>query len=68
MGLKTLEYISEFDIFAPFFLQCAKFLDDQTILHWQSYTRKRSRQVEAAANVTNASVAGTPASQSAQSK
>jgi len=48
--------------------ECAKFLDDQTILHWQSYTRKRTRQVEAAANVTTASVAGTPASQSAQSK
>ena len=49
----------------PFFSfsgQCAKFLDDQTILHWQSYTRKRARLVENAVNVNAASAAATPAS------
>lgn len=42
---------------------CTKFLDDQTILHWQSYTRKRARLVESAATINTASVAGTPSSQ-----
>jgi len=41
---------------------CAKFLDDQTILHWQSYTRKRMRLVEGAVNAGAASGAATPAS------
>ena len=30
--------------------QCAKFLDDQAILQWQQYTRKRIRLME---NVSN---------------
>ena len=65
---RTLFFEASLTLHLIYFLQCAKFLDDQTILHWQSYTRKRTRQVEAAANVATASVAGTPASQSAQSK
>lgn len=26
--------------------QCAKFIDDQQILHWQHYTRKRTRYLQ----------------------
>lgn len=45
--------------------QCSKFLDDQTILHWQHYSRKRAKLVEnATANHMN-SVAGTPSSNTA---
>ena len=54
MGLYNMATFSSF--------QCAKFLDDQTILHWQSYTRKRMRLVEGAVNAGAASGAATPAS------
>merc|ERR1739845_250800 len=30
--------------------QCARFLDDQVILHWQHYTRRRAKLFEAAAS------------------
>merc|ERR1712098_522427 len=30
--------------------QCARFLDDQVILHWQHYTRRRAKLFEAASN------------------
>eukprot|EP00096_Caligus_rogercresseyi_P014327 TRINITY_DN6822_c0_g1_i1.p1 TRINITY_DN6822_c0_g1~~TRINITY_DN6822_c0_g1_i1.p1 ORF type:complete len:241 (+),score=75.44 TRINITY_DN6822_c0_g1_i1:51-725(+) len=33
--------------------QCTKFLDDQTILHWQHYNRKRIKLVETAMNGGN---------------
>lgn len=46
--------------------QCAKFLDDQTILHWQHYSRKRVKLVENATGSNVASVSGTPASQTTQ--
>jgi len=42
--------------------QCTKFLDDQTILQWQHYSRKRPKLVENAVAANTASVAGTPAS------
>jgi len=42
--------------------QCTKFLDDQTILHWQHYSRKRAKLVENAVTTQTASVAGTPSS------
>ncbi len=29
--------------------QCAKFIDDQQILHWQHYTRKRVRLLQSQA-------------------
>ena len=45
-----------------FYLQCAKFLDDQTILHWQHYSRKRAKLVENAVAANTQSVAGTPQS------
>ena len=41
-------------------MQCAKFLDDQTILNWQSYTRKRAKLIESAASAQQQSVQGTP--------
>ncbi len=34
------------------FFQCAKFLDDQSILQWQQYTRKRMRLMENPTNQT----------------
>ena len=42
--------------------QCTKFLDDQTILQWQHYSRKRPKLVENAAAANTAEVASTPAS------
>lgn len=30
--------------------QCAKFIDDQMILHWQHYTRKRMKILETGKN------------------
>lgn len=30
--------------------QCAKFIDDQTVLHWQHYTRKRMKLLETGFN------------------
>lgn len=30
--------------------QCAKFIDDQTVLHWQHYTRKRMKLLETGLN------------------
>ena len=44
------------------FFQCTKFLDDQTILHWQHYSRKRAKLVENAVANHTASVGGTPSS------
>ena len=41
-------FVTRFDVSLVSF-QCAKFLDDQTILHWQHYTRKRVKLVESAA-------------------
>ncbi|TRY69994.1 hypothetical protein TCAL_02817 [Tigriopus californicus] len=40
--------------------QCAKFLDDQTILHWQHYTRKRARLIESKMEASNAANSATP--------
>merc|ERR1712018_393906 len=40
--------------------QCAKFLDDQTILHWQNYSRKRTKLIENAVAANTANVVGTP--------
>ena len=45
-----------------YYFQCTKFLDDQTILQWQHYSRKRPKLVENAVAGNTASVAGTPAS------
>jgi len=37
--------------------QCARFLDDQVILHWQHYTRRRAKLFEAATNQSGNSTA-----------
>merc|ERR1712083_992607 len=42
--------------------QCARFLDDQVLLHWQHYTRRRAKLFETAASTA----AGQPAGQQAQ--
>jgi len=33
--------------------QCARFLDDQVVLHWQHYSRKRAKLFESSANQQN---------------
>lgn len=33
--------------------QCAKFIEDQQLLHWQHYIRKRTRLLQAASNPDN---------------
>ncbi|GAB6030210.1 Mediator of RNA polymerase II transcription subunit 31 [Chamberlinius hualienensis] len=33
--------------------QCAKFIDDQQLLHWQHYTRKRMRLLQSQNNTEN---------------
>lgn len=35
--------------------QCAKFIDDQEVLFWQHYTRKRKRLLEQASSTVNLS-------------
>lgn len=30
--------------------QCAKFIEDQQLLHWQHYIRKRTKMLQAASN------------------
>merc|ERR1712098_680680 len=42
--------------------QCARFLDDQVILHWQHYTRRRAKLFEAATQGTQQASQATPAS------
>ena len=42
--------------------QCVRFLDDQVILHWQHYTRRRTKLFEAASNNQATSGGQTPAS------
>ena len=42
--------------------QCVRFLDDQVILHWQHYTRRRTKLFEAASSNQTQSGAQTPAS------
>lgn len=42
--------------------QCARFLDDQVILHWQHYTRRRARLFETATQGTQQGGQATPAS------
>lgn len=42
--------------------QCAKFLDDQTILHWQHYNRKRIKLLDTAVAANQQANQGTPAS------
>lgn len=37
--------------------QCAKFIEDQQLLHWQHYTRKRMRLLQQPATEANAAVA-----------
>lgn len=41
--------------------QCCKFIDDQTILHWQHYTRKRMKLLDTGHNQQGSH---TPVSQS----
>ncbi|XP_050732705.1 mediator of RNA polymerase II transcription subunit 31-like isoform X3 [Eriocheir sinensis] len=41
--------------------QCCKFIDDQTVLHWQHYSRKRMKLLETGANQQGSQ---TPVSQS----
>lgn len=41
--------------------QCAKFIDDQMVLHWQHYSRKRMKLLETGANQQGSQ---TPVSQS----
>lgn len=40
--------------------QCAKFIDDQQILHWQHYTRKRTRYLQPQPESTPASAVQPP--------
>jgi len=42
--------------------QCARFLDDQVILHWQHYTRRRAKLFESAVGQTIQTASATPAS------
>ena len=42
--------------------QCVRFLDDQVILHWQHYTRRRAKLFETANTNTQAASGQTPAS------
>ena len=42
--------------------QCVRFLDDQVILHWQHYTRRRAKLFETAQTNQQTVGAGTPAS------
>ena len=42
--------------------QCVRFLDDQVILHWQHYTRRRAKLFETAGTNTQAASGQTPAS------
>jgi len=43
--------------------QCARFLDDQVLLHWQHYTRRRAKLIDTAATATQQAASNTPASQ-----
>merc|ERR1712083_446534 len=42
--------------------QCVRFLDDQVILHWQHYTRRRAKFFETASTNAQQAVSQTPSS------
>jgi mediator of RNA polymerase II transcription subunit 31 len=46
--------------------QCARFIDDQQLLHWQHYQRKRMRLMSEQAERTAVTAASGPVSSQAQ--
>jgi mediator of RNA polymerase II transcription subunit 31 len=48
--------------------QCARFLDDQVILHWQHYTRRRAKLIDTAAGSAQQTASNTPGSISSRQK